>query len=393
MTMTVTDATTTDPATTNTKITMAVGARRRKRRYLVNFLSRVAGRLCALAGVLVFSTATAAAQDVATLRLSLDEARAREAVAQGALELRQTAERPIVALSGGYTRTNNVTEFIVPSPTGAPRVLYPDVPDNYRTRLDLQWPIYTGGRADALERAARADALAAAADVEAAQADLRLEVARAFWALVTARATVAVVDQAVVRAQGHLREARERFAAGLVPPNEVASVEAQESRQRNAADRSPQPARHVVGGPGAPHRRRCAAALRSRRRARGSRGCGVGVGQAGDGGPRAARRAPGAGAADRGRRRAARGRARRPAVSITGCSAPGFLDSGLKVSTSTLPRPVRRNRVALGLDSDSRTSPAATARCMSVETRARRGGVPRSFRSSAPTRDSPLPCG
>ena len=56
------------------------------------------------------------------------------------------------------------------------------------------------------------------------------------------------------------------------------------------------------------------------------------------------------------------------------CSAPGFLDSGLKVITSTLPRPVRRNRVALGLDSDSRTSPASTARCTSVETRARRGG-------------------
>ena len=75
------------------------------------------------------------------------------------------------------------------------------------------------------------------------------------------------------------------------------------------------------------------------------------------------------------------------------CSAPGFLDSGLKVITSTLPRPARRNRVALGLDSDSRTSPASTARCTSVETRARRGGVPRSFRSSAPTRDSPLTCG
>ena len=75
------------------------------------------------------------------------------------------------------------------------------------------------------------------------------------------------------------------------------------------------------------------------------------------------------------------------------CRAPGFLDSGLKVITSTLPRPARRNRGALGLDSDSRTSPASTARCTSVETRARRGGVPRSFRSSAPTRDSPLTCG
>ena len=50
----------------------------------------------------------------------------------------------------------------------------------------------------------------------------------------------------------------------------------------------------------------------------------------------------------------------------TSCSAPGFLDSGLKVITSTRPRPARRNRVALGLDSDSRTSPASPVRCTSA---------------------------
>ena len=54
------------------------------------------------------------------------------------------------------------------------------------------------------------------------------------------------------------------------------------------------------------------------------------------------------------------------AISPAGCSAPGFLDSGLKVITSTRPRPARRNRVALGLDSDSRTSPASTVRCTSA---------------------------
>ena len=53
-------------------------------------------------------------------------------------------------------------------------------------------------------------------------------------------------------------------------------------------------------------------------------------------------------------------------VFVTKCSAPGFLDSGLKVITSTRPRPARRNRVALGLDSDSRTSPASTVRCTSA---------------------------
>ena len=162
----------------------------------------------------------------------LAEVRARAATADAAIAVRQAADRPIVALGAGYTRTNHVTEFVVPSPTGATRVLYPDAPDNYRTRLDLQWPIYSGGRADAPERAARAEASAAAADVAAAQADLRLEVARAFWALVTACATAAVLDQSLARAQAHVNDVRQRLGAGLVPPNEVASAEAQESLQR-----------------------------------------------------------------------------------------------------------------------------------------------------------------
>ncbi|HXU88535.1 MAG TPA: TolC family protein [Methylomirabilota bacterium] len=162
----------------------------------------------------------------------LAEARARETVAQAVIEARVAAERPSVSVSGGYTRTNHVTPFFVPGPTGLPRAIYPDVPDNYRSRLDLQWPIYTGGRTDALERAARAEAGAAAADVETARADLRLEVARAFWAVVTARAAVAVVEDALERAGVNVNDTRQRLNAGLVPPNEVASAEAQQARQR-----------------------------------------------------------------------------------------------------------------------------------------------------------------
>jgi len=162
----------------------------------------------------------------------LAEARARAATAEAAVAVREAADRPIVGLGAGYTRTNHVMEFSFPGPTGVPRVLYPDAPNNYRTRLDLQWPIYNGGRSDALERAARAEASAAAADVAAAQADLRLEVARAFWALVTARAASAVLDRSLARAQANVNDVRQRLSAGLVPPNEVASAQAQESRQR-----------------------------------------------------------------------------------------------------------------------------------------------------------------
>jgi outer membrane protein len=162
----------------------------------------------------------------------LAEGRARESVAQAVIAARQAAERPSVSASAGYTRTNHVLEFTVPSPTGVPRVLYPDVPDNYRTRLDLQWPIYSGGRTDALEKAARAEAGAVAADVDVARADLRLEVARAFWSVVTARATVSVLEEALERAGINVGDARQRLSAGLVPPNEVASAEAQQARQR-----------------------------------------------------------------------------------------------------------------------------------------------------------------
>lgn len=191
--------------------------------------------------------APAMAQPQPPLRLSLEEARsramtasqrlaearARAAVAQGAVAVRAAEDRPSAALLGGYTRTNHVPIFAVPGPGGRGlQVIYPDVPDNYRTRVDLQWPIYSGGRTDALERAAAAEAAAATYEVAAAQSDLRLEVTRAYWALVTADATVTVVERSLARARSQLADIRQRFDAGLVPPNEIAAGQAQESRQR-----------------------------------------------------------------------------------------------------------------------------------------------------------------
>jgi outer membrane protein len=184
------------------------------------------------AGAVTMTLADAQARAIAASH-RLAEAREREAAAAASAASRAVADQPVVSASAGYTRTNHVIPFTVPGPPGLPpRILYPDAPNNYRTRLDLQWPIYSGGRADALERAARAEAEAVEAEVAVAQTDLRLEVARAFWALVTARATVGVLEQGVARAQAHVAEVRQRFAAGLVPPNEVASAEAQESRSR-----------------------------------------------------------------------------------------------------------------------------------------------------------------
>lgn len=164
--------------------------------------------------------------------LRLAELQGRQEAAEAAEAGRGAARLPVVALHGGYMRTNHVEEFSFSQPGQPVRVLYPDEPDNYRARLDVQWPIYTAGRVGALERAARAEREATGEDLAAARADLRLEVARAFWALVTARDTAQVLERSLASIDAHVRDLRNRLDQGLIPPNDVLSAEAQQARER-----------------------------------------------------------------------------------------------------------------------------------------------------------------
>ena len=162
----------------------------------------------------------------------LAEIRAREEGARAAARSVELNKLPIVSASAGYTRTNHVQEFAVPQPNGNRLVVYPDIPDNIVTRIGFQWPIFTSGRTDALERAAAAEVSAVAADIETARADLRFEIIRAYWAAVTARESVRVLEESAARVQAQLTDARQRFQVGLIPPNEVSSLEAQRSREQ-----------------------------------------------------------------------------------------------------------------------------------------------------------------
>jgi outer membrane protein len=197
--------------------------------------------------VLLFMWSAAASAQQPALPLTLEEAlergqreslrivelQARVDAAAAAEAGQRAADRPLIAALAGYTRTNHVQEFQILTPTPPLRsTLYPDVPDNYRARFDLQWPIYSGGRDDALVRAARAERDAAGADLLAVRADLRLEITRAFWALVTAREAEHVLDRSVESLDAHVRDVRARLDQGLVPPNEVLSAEAQRARER-----------------------------------------------------------------------------------------------------------------------------------------------------------------
>jgi outer membrane protein TolC len=163
---------------------------------------------------------------------SLAEAAARHEAAEAVIGRRHADVLPNVSAQAGYTRTNHVDEFGVPLPSNQVGIIYPDIPDNLQTRLDLRWPIYTAGRLNALERAARFEASAVASDRDAHRSDVRLEVTRVYWALVTAIETERVVGQSVEQTGAHLRVVRSQLDAGVVAPNDVFTVEAQESRQR-----------------------------------------------------------------------------------------------------------------------------------------------------------------
>jgi len=165
----------------------------------------------------------------------IEEVTARGDAAEAAVGERHAATLPQLSALAGYTRTNHVDPFFIVSGANQLRIIYPDVPDNYRTRLDVQWPIYTGGRLDALERAARIEATASTDELATTRGDLTLEITRAFWAVVTTTEALRVVQESVTQLDAHLRDVRNQLAAGLVPPNDVLTVEAQESRQRMLA--------------------------------------------------------------------------------------------------------------------------------------------------------------
>ena len=142
---------------------------------------------------------------------------------------RRARRCPLVA---SYTRTNHVEEFGVPNASGGVRVIYPDIPDNVRSRVDLQWPIYTGGRLQALTRAAGAEADAAARTAKRRGRISSWKSRAPTGRSITARASHDVVTQALERTNAHLVDVRNQLNVGLVPPSDVLSIEAQQARQQ-----------------------------------------------------------------------------------------------------------------------------------------------------------------
>ncbi len=188
-----------------------------------------AGQAPASAVTLTFEQAIARGLEHAP---RLAESRARLAAARAAVRARRALSLPTLTASSSVLRTNHVDEFGVPQPDGGFRVIFPDIPTNYRFRGELELPIFTSGRLDALVASADADSRAAVSDERATTADVRLQVSVAYWTLVSARDVVAVRQRGLDRADAALGDVVARVETGFLPPNDRLSAQAQRARQR-----------------------------------------------------------------------------------------------------------------------------------------------------------------
>jgi len=139
---------------------------------------------------------------------------------------------PTASAQMQYVRWSHVPEFLIPDGAGGLRILYPDIPNNYRGRVEASAPIYTFGRIRSNVNAAKDDVAAAEAGQRLAASDVKLEVMRAYWLLATVRENVSVLVQSLARTDAWVGDVQSRVDTGLLPPNEVQSAQAQRARQQ-----------------------------------------------------------------------------------------------------------------------------------------------------------------
>lgn len=172
-----------------------------------------------------------------SVQLALDqsprvaEARARQAAAESMVTALRALAMPTASVQAQYLRQSAIPEVRIPDGTGGTRVLFPNLPNTLLTRADVLVPIYSFGRVGTNVAAADAEVTAAVAEVRGAEAAVRLDVMRAYWALATARENARVLVEALARVDAWVSDVRARVDAGVLPPNDLLSAQAQRARQ------------------------------------------------------------------------------------------------------------------------------------------------------------------
>ncbi|HEV8121059.1 MAG TPA: TolC family protein, partial [Candidatus Polarisedimenticolia bacterium] len=140
---------------------------------------------------------------------ALARLRALEDAATAAEKGTHAERRPDLNLLAAYSYRSHVPEFTAPAPGGGTQVIFPDIVNTYRTRLDLRFPLYDG-RLNRDTEAAEHDRLAASHDVTSGNGDTVLETRAAYWNLVAAREQERVLREAIASFDAHLKETRDR---------------------------------------------------------------------------------------------------------------------------------------------------------------------------------------
>jgi outer membrane protein len=118
----------------------------------------------------------------------------------------------------------------VPEVVVGGQTIFPNLPDNYRTRLGASIPLFTGGRVQRAIESARLERQASGKDVDAGRRDLVYETATAYWSLATSRRTEEVLGEALGAYDAHLKDARNRESVGMAARNEVLAVQVERDR-------------------------------------------------------------------------------------------------------------------------------------------------------------------
>jgi outer membrane protein TolC len=155
----------------------------------------------------------------------LEQLRSLRSAADAALRGARAGRMPQVELSASYERNSNVPELTLELPGRPVQTVFPNIPNDYRTRVGLKVPLYTSGRVAGQIAAAGHERRAADEDVDAGMSDLVLETVTAYWSLVSSRESERVLSESIAAFEADLKQVRDRFDVGMAARNDVLNVQ------------------------------------------------------------------------------------------------------------------------------------------------------------------------
>jgi outer membrane protein TolC len=189
--------------------------------------------------VLLSSTGLAQAQTLdypAAVELALRQhpgmlaSRARVAQAAAALDEAGAARLPSVTLSAALSRSDDplnvfgakLTQSSVTAADFVPSTLnHPDAANDFNTRIELAYPLYSGGRIEAGQRGAAAMLEAARSGDVAARQEIAFQVFAAYEGIHAAHAGIEVAGSALETAESALKSAEAQYRQGMGVKSDV----------------------------------------------------------------------------------------------------------------------------------------------------------------------------